>query len=92
MSDPVSQLRGAVTDFPSTLRYLGPNVTAWNQMVSAMVYETLLGLHPTTLENIPGLATHWHSPRRAILLQPPRPSRRRGISASSGGCTPTRSR
>jgi microcin C transport system substrate-binding protein len=52
-------LRAAVTDFPSTLRYLGPNVTAWNQMVSAMVYETLLGLHPTTLENIPGLATHW---------------------------------
>lgn len=52
-------LRGAVTDFPSTLRYLGPNVTAWNQMLHAMVYETLLGLHPTTLENIPGLATHW---------------------------------
>ena len=24
-----------------------------------MVYETLLGLHPTTLAYIPALATHW---------------------------------
>ena len=52
-------LRGAVTDFPSTLRYVGPNITAWNAMLHAMVYETLLGLHPTTLEYIPGVATHW---------------------------------
>jgi microcin C transport system substrate-binding protein len=48
-----------MSDFPSTLRYYGPNITAWNQMVNAMVYETLLGLHPTTLEYMPGLATHW---------------------------------
>jgi microcin C transport system substrate-binding protein len=46
-------------DFPSTLRYYGPNITAWNQMVNGMVYETLLGLHPTTLAYIPALATHW---------------------------------
>ncbi len=50
---------GNMSDFPSTLRYYGPNITAWNQMVNAMVYETLLGLHPTTLEYIPALATHW---------------------------------
>jgi microcin C transport system substrate-binding protein len=50
---------GNMSDFPSTLRYYGPNVTAWNQMVNAMVYETLLGLHPTTLAYIPALATHW---------------------------------
>ncbi len=48
-----------MTDFPSTLRYYGPNVTAWNQMVNAMVYETLLGLHPTTLAYMPNVATHW---------------------------------
>jgi microcin C transport system substrate-binding protein len=48
-----------MTDFPSTLRYAGPNISAWNAMLHTMVYETLLGLHPTTLEYIPGLATHW---------------------------------
>ena len=48
-----------MTDFPSTLRYYGPNVTAWNQMLHGLVYETLLGLHPTTLDYIPALATHW---------------------------------
>ena len=48
-----------MSDFPSTLRYLGPNVTAWNQMLHGMVYETLLGLHPTTLDWIPAIATHW---------------------------------
>ncbi|NOT28235.1 MAG: ABC transporter substrate-binding protein [Acidobacteria bacterium] len=50
---------GTMTDFPSTLRYYGPNVTAWNQMLHGMVYETLLGLHPTTLAWIPAIATHW---------------------------------
>jgi microcin C transport system substrate-binding protein len=48
-----------MTDFPSTLRYYGPNVTAWNQMLHSMVYETLLNMHPTSLDYIPGLATHW---------------------------------
>lgn len=48
-----------MTDFPTTLRYRGPNVTAWNAMLHSMVYETLLGLHPTSLEYIPSLATHW---------------------------------
>ncbi len=51
--------REGILDFPTTLRYYGPNVTAWNQMVQAMVYETILGLHPTTYEYIPGLASHW---------------------------------
>ncbi|MSO30507.1 MAG: ABC transporter substrate-binding protein [Acidobacteria bacterium] len=53
-------LRQAVmTDFPSTLRYYGPNVTAWNGMLHGLVYETLLGLHPTSLDYMPALATHW---------------------------------
>ena len=51
--------QASMTDFPSTLRYYGPNVTAWNQMVNGMVYETLLGLHPTSLDYMPALATHW---------------------------------
>ncbi len=48
-----------MTDFPSTLRYYGPNVSAWNAMLHGLVYETLLGLHPTTLDYMPALATHW---------------------------------
>jgi microcin C transport system substrate-binding protein len=48
-----------MTDFPSTLRYYGPNVSAWNLMLHGLAYETLLGLHPTTLDYIPALATHW---------------------------------
>ena len=46
-------------DFPGTLRTEGPDTTLWNQHVEAMVYEPLLNLHPTTLEYIPALATHW---------------------------------
>jgi microcin C transport system substrate-binding protein len=48
-----------LTDFPSTLRYYGPNRTAWNNMLHGLAYETLLGLHPTTLDYMPVLATHW---------------------------------
>ncbi len=51
--------REVVADFPSTLRPNGPNVTAYSAMISGLVYETLLGLHPTTLEYIPALASHW---------------------------------
>lgn len=51
--------QATMTDFPSTLRYYGPNSHAWTQMLTAMVYETLLGLHPTTLQYMPALATHW---------------------------------
>ena len=51
--------QATLTDFPSTLRYHGPNSHAWTEMVNLMVYETLLGLHPTTLQYIPMVATHW---------------------------------
>ena len=51
--------REGMPDFPATLRLVGPNVSVWNQMVHGLVYESLLGLHPTTLEYIPALATHW---------------------------------
>ena len=47
-------------DFPGTLRIDGPESnTALNFMIAPMVYETLLGLHPTTLDYMPALATHW---------------------------------
>jgi microcin C transport system substrate-binding protein len=46
--------------FPGTLRIYGPesNLAAF-QLIQNLTYETLLGLHPTTLEYIPALATHW---------------------------------
>jgi microcin C transport system substrate-binding protein len=46
--------------FPGTLRMAGPEWnTSINYGISALVYETLLALHPTTLKYIPVLATHW---------------------------------
>jgi microcin C transport system substrate-binding protein len=51
--------RQATVDFPSTLRYFGPNLSTWNATLAALAYESLLAQHPTTLEYIPVLATHW---------------------------------
>jgi microcin C transport system substrate-binding protein len=46
--------------FPGTLRMAGPEWnTEVNYAISELVYERLLDLHPTTLEFIPRLATHW---------------------------------
>jgi microcin C transport system substrate-binding protein len=47
-------------DFPTTLRQYGPDANMQlNSMIGSMVYESLLTLHPSTLEYIPVLATHW---------------------------------
>jgi microcin C transport system substrate-binding protein len=52
-------------EFPGTLRIFGPETTILNYEIQTAVYESLLGLHPTTLQYIPGLATHWQiSPDR----------------------------
>ena len=52
--------RRAMNDFPATLRYIGPNKSVWNATLHVdLVYETLLVLHPTSLDYIPALATHW---------------------------------
>jgi microcin C transport system substrate-binding protein len=51
--------RDRMNDFPATLRYIGPNLSVWNAMLAGLVYETLLGTDPITLEYIPVLATHW---------------------------------
>jgi microcin C transport system substrate-binding protein len=64
IGDPAARKGGilrhaTMTDFPSTLRYSGPNLSVWNARIHEMVYESLLYLHPTTLDYIPGLATHW---------------------------------
>jgi microcin C transport system substrate-binding protein len=46
--------------FPGSLRIYGPetNLADW-ALVQNVSYETLLSLHPTTLDYIPALATHW---------------------------------
>jgi len=47
-------------DFPTSIRLAGPETnTLLNSMIGGMTYETLLGLHPTTLDYMPVLATHW---------------------------------
>lgn len=52
--------RESMLSFPGTLRIEGPESnTTLNGMIGGMVYETLLTIHPTTLEYIPVLATHW---------------------------------
>ena len=52
--------RNFILDFPGTLRLNGPESTTYfNYEVAGLAYESLLGVHPTTLEYIPGLATHW---------------------------------
>lgn len=53
-------LREYILDFPGTLRLDGPESnTVLNSMIASGVYETLLGIHPTSLAYIPVLATHW---------------------------------
>ncbi|MCK5106054.1 MAG: ABC transporter substrate-binding protein [Elusimicrobiales bacterium] len=48
------------TNFPPTLRTEGPNSNfVPNNEVQSLMYESLVGLHPTTLEYIPGLANYW---------------------------------
>jgi microcin C transport system substrate-binding protein len=52
--------REFIASFPPTLRMAGPDAsTNTNYLVGDSVYETLLSLHPATLEYIPSLATHW---------------------------------
>ena len=52
--------REGMPNFPGTLRFVGPESnTGLNFMIAAMAYESLLSQHPTTLEFIPALATHW---------------------------------
>ncbi|MFH0765315.1 MAG: extracellular solute-binding protein [Calditrichota bacterium] len=50
----------ALYDFPATLRTQGKDSnTELNFLIDAMLYESLIGIHPLTLAITPGLATHW---------------------------------
>ena len=52
--------REYIADFPKTFRMAGPeSSTGTVYMIGNCLYETLLMLHPTTLEYVPSLATHW---------------------------------
>src|SRR5712671_5319799 len=52
--------RDYVQDFPGTLRMYGPESNSqFNYGVTTLAYESLLGVHPTTLDYVPALATHW---------------------------------
>jgi len=54
------QFRSWMPSFPGTLRMAGPEWnTSINYGINALVYETLLTLHPTSLQYMPSLATHW---------------------------------
>jgi microcin C transport system substrate-binding protein len=53
-------LRDWMLSFPGTLRMAGPEWnTSINYTISGLVYEPLLGLHPTTFDYVPALASHW---------------------------------
>lgn len=53
-------LRQWMLSFPGTLRMAGPEWnTEINYAINELVYETLLDLHPTTLQYMPQVATHW---------------------------------
>jgi microcin C transport system substrate-binding protein len=52
--------RESISDFPGNLRMAGPETNgSVSFLIANSLYETLLMLHPTTLEFIPSLATHW---------------------------------
>lgn len=52
--------REYIADFPGTLRVEGPESnTTINSMIASGLYESLLTVHPSSLDFIPVLATHW---------------------------------
>jgi len=53
-------IRDVESDFPSTIRPHGLNAgTTFTALIRGLVYESLLNMHPTSLEYVPALATHW---------------------------------
>ncbi len=50
----------SLADWPATLRQTGKDWnTSFNYLIASLCYESLLQIHPVTLEFIPQLATHW---------------------------------
>ena len=48
--------------FPRTMRVIGQNSSQVlnNRTIASLCYESLLSQHPTTLEFVPSLASHWY--------------------------------
>ena len=62
--DPRGKVGGSITwaiyEFPSTLRTDGKDANnSFVRLIGDMVYQSLMGVHNTTLEFVPNLATHW---------------------------------
>jgi microcin C transport system substrate-binding protein len=54
------ELRFGISEFPATLRAYGMDENSQTtRMINNLVYETLIGVNPLTLEFLPGLASHW---------------------------------
>lgn len=54
------EIRWPINGYPATLRIRGPNSnTTFNSLMEGMCYESLLGMHPETLEWTPALADKW---------------------------------
>jgi microcin C transport system substrate-binding protein len=54
------ELREYIADWPATLRQTGKDWnTDFNYRANAFCYQGLIQVHPTTLEYIPSLASHW---------------------------------
>ena len=54
------QISFALDEYPVTLRPEGKDAnTSVNAMYNGLMYESLIGVDPTTLDFVPGLATHW---------------------------------
>lgn len=50
----------ATTTYPATFRTHGPSAnTTFNNLMSGLVYQSLITIHPNTLEFIPSLAEAW---------------------------------
>ena len=53
-------IRSFWTSYPPTLRTEGPQSNLITlSMIHGYIYESLLSTHPTTLEFMPNLASHW---------------------------------
>jgi microcin C transport system substrate-binding protein len=48
-----------IPTWPDNLRIYGIGTTSFNSILGNLCYESLCGMHPETLEPIPGLASHW---------------------------------
>jgi len=56
--------------WPKNIRIYGDGANTYlNSIIESLCYESLLGLHPLTLEHIPQLATHWQTDEDNTLFR-----------------------